>query len=181
MNNFGLSYILSFAGAAAIVAAYTFHGLRRWERYIGVSVGYHRDRLRMLLGEPGSGGDTREVARLMLSILERQFVKEMTSGGGCALPPFLRLRGGKSSLASMDEVFSMLFRDRMFGHTSVFDVRIDRLYHTLSDTVIYWHMLHSVLVIPVILYLDARLLLCIMGAVRGGTSLLFKDIALERV
>lgn len=181
MNNFELPYILSFAGAAAIIAAYAWHGLRRWERYIGVSVGYHRDRLRMLLGEPGSGGDTREAARLMLAILERQFLKEMKSGGGYARPPFRLSRGGKSSLASMDEVFSMLFRDRMFGHSSVYDVRIDRLYHTLSDTMLGWHMVHSLLVIPVLLFLDIRLLLCVSGAARGGTSLLFRDIALGRV
>ncbi len=175
-----IQYLTISVMMVSITTVYVMLGVPRWERIIKSAVRYHRNRLLMLMNEAGVGGETKEIAKLMLVIIDRQFSREMSAAGGYGSMPFRFLGGGKSALASMDEVFSKLFRDRLFGHESVYDERIDRLYHTLWSTISRWRMLHSILAVPVLAYMDFRVLLSAFGADHTGHSMLYRDIALGR-
>jgi hypothetical protein len=166
--------------AVSLPLAYVVRGLPRWERIIHAAVRYHRDRLRTIMNEPGTGIETRDAAGLMLRIIDRQLSREMSAKGGFMRLPFRFRNTGKSTLASMDELFSKLYRDRFFGHESVYDERIDRLFNTLLSTISRWHLLHSLLAFPALAYMDFRVLLSVAGADRSGPSMLYRDIALGR-
>lgn len=169
-------FIFSFLA----ILAYVANGKSRWRKILDEALRYHRGHFLSMLGEPGLDGDSRQVARLLLAVLDRQFSLEKKAATGLramARQP----RGSKSALNSMDELFMKLFRDQAFGRKGSHDPRLYRLYWTLLSTIQRWHMLGSAVSPLALLFMDASLLLSMCGFNSSGPSRMYMDIALKRI
>ncbi len=131
-----------------------------------------------MLDEHGVDGDSREVARLLLAVLDRQFSLELKASTGLRALVSSR-RGPKSALNSMDQLFMKLFRDQAFGRKGSLDPRLYRLYWTLLSTMHRCYMLRSMLFPMALFFMDASLVLSICGLNRSGLARMYVDIALK--
>ncbi len=165
---------------AVLTVSYVRISKRRWNRIIDAAVAYHRYHFIMIQNEPGINSDSKEIARALQMILDRQFkIERRTKPGLGAL--WLSRMGNKSSVNSLDEIFVKLFRDRYFGHGTRYDERLDRLYITLSSMIYRFYFINSIISLPVLLYMDLKLGLSFAGITKKGPDRLFRDIARSKV
>jgi hypothetical protein len=174
-----LPSLIIFVFSFSSILAYVSTGKSRWREILDEALRYHRGHFLSMLDEPGVDGGSREVARLLLAVLDRQFSLEMKASTGLRALLSSR-RGSKSALNSMDELFMKLFRDQAFGRKGSLDPRLYRLYWTLLSTMHRWYMLRSVLFPLALFFMDVSLVLSMCGLNRSGPARMYMDIALKR-
>lgn len=140
------------------------------------AVDYHRYHLAAIRSEPGSSAPTRELAYAMLMVIDRQFREDMKGSPGLFGVVKAHL-GEKSTLASLNEIFEKLYRDKVFLGNSDTDERLERLFYTMTSMIYRYHMMTSVFGIIALLYMDLVLFLAAIHADGRGSSRLFRDMA----
>lgn len=163
----------------AVVWLYVRLRRRRWNAWLQEAVQYHRFHLTMMLNEKSLNDESRDIARTMMNIIDRQFAFDRKNGLGLR-GLWMARSGKKSTLNSLDEMFVTLYRDRFFGVIKNFDGRIERLYTTLVSTIYRLYFLNSLIALPAIVYMDSVMLIAMTGIIQRGAPRLYLDIALGR-
>jgi hypothetical protein len=178
LNN-DLLYPIVCLSAGLFAFLYNRQGKKRWLRVLDQALDYHRPHLLSIMRGRDKNDESKELAKNMLMILDRQLKHDLkTSPGLRGL--FRSFLGEKTSINSMYAVFNKLFADKMFGYPSPYDEILDRLYATMNSVVYRFFIVTSALSLIGILWMDLFLLLSMARIDRRGPSLLYRDIVTGR-
>jgi hypothetical protein len=182
LNSITMSWLPVPLVAAGVLLGYFYYVKRapRWRVIIGRAADYHRYHLLNIRAENEINAQSRDLAYAMLMITDRQFRDDMKGSPG--LTGVVRAHlGEKSTLASLNEVFEKLYRDRVFMGKSDIDERLERLFHTMFSMVYRYYCMTSVFGIISLLYMDLVLALAIIKFDTRSSSRLYRDLAIKRV
>ncbi len=182
LNSAGFTWVpeaLAIAGIVLLAYRYFTKRNARWRRIIGRAAEYHRFHLLAIRNDEGVNAPSRDLAYAMLMVVDRQFGEDLKGSPGFFGVIRAHL-GEKSSLASLNEIFEKLYRDKAFLGNSEIDDRLERLFNTMTSMIYRYHMLTSVFGLLALLYMDLILFLAAVHLDRRGSSRLFRDIAGNR-
>ncbi len=144
---------------------------RRWHAVLEYALQYHRHHLHVIRGDHGVSEKTREVAKGMLWVIEKQLPKDEMEGTVNSRGFMRSLVGRGTSLQILGDIYYRLYRYRYD-----LDERIPRLLATLSSVIYRLFFLNSWVRLIVVPYWDLKLLLSFLPVVKGGPMKLYRGL-----
>lgn len=175
MSSYTLNELLVFITICVVSLPVILFYLRwrkkKWLRVLDESFQYHRYHLLMARDDMTLQHKSREIARAMLHVIDRQ-LKSDFKRNNVNLGGFLKsILGMGTSLQLSGEIHYQVMR----YHYDVDEI-IVRLYNTFSSTLYRLFFLNSIVMPLAILFMDFFYVLSLTGLRKNGPLCLFRDL-----
>ena len=170
-----MNELLLIIGIPAISLPVVFFYLRwrkkKWLRVLEESIQYHRYHLLMTRDDMTLQHKSREIARAMLHVIDRQLRSDFNRNNVNLRGFFKSIAGMGTSLQLSGEIHYQVMR----YHYDVDEIII-RLYNTFSSTLYRLFFLYSIAMPLTIFIMDILYILSLTGIRKNGTLCLFRDL-----
>ncbi|PKL39985.1 MAG: hypothetical protein CVV44_07125 [Spirochaetae bacterium HGW-Spirochaetae-1] len=176
MTIIGIIQISALIISLPVLYVYHRYAKRRWIWILDASLDYHRNHLSVMQKDHSLSDKSRELARGMLWILDKQLMNDLRAGHVNLRGVLRSILGMGTSLHLLGEVYYQIIRYRW--HV---DDRVPRLLNTLTGTCYRYFLVHSSLSVVALLYMDLECRILMTGVIKKGSRLLYRDLERERM